>query len=78
RQAWLCRLDGDVGSDLGGIRGLVYDGSGVRGVRASYEVAKPKAKSSRVEAYTPAQLKKALKELKLSGLEKSIFKKLKR
>jgi hypothetical protein len=79
RQAWLCRIGSDDESGLDGdLRYLNYDGSEVRGVRASDEVAKPSAENSRVEAYTQKDIQKALESLKLAGLESQILEALKK
>jgi hypothetical protein len=44
----------------------------------SDEVAKPSAENSRVEAYTPKEIQKALESLKLAGLESQILEALKK
>ena len=78
RQAWLFWIVSDGRSGLYGyFRGLSYDDE-VRGVRASDEVAKPSAKNSRVESYTPKDIQRALKTLKLTGLESQILEALKK
>jgi len=79
RQAWLCRVNSDDESGLDGdLRYLNYDSSEVRGVRVSDEVAKPSAENSRVEAYTPKEIQKALESLKLAGLGSQILEALKK
>ena len=78
RQAWLCRIGGDDKSGLVGGRDLNYGDDEVRGVRVSDEVAKPSAENSRVEAYTPKEIQKALESLNLKGLESQILEALKK
>lgn len=80
RQAWLHWVGGVNGSDLSGYyRSLGCDYSEVRGVRsASDEVAKPARENSRVEAYTSKDIQRALKILKLTGLESQILETLKK
>ena len=77
RQAWLYWVGSDW-SSLSGSGILGCGDVGVRGVRASDEVAKPSAKNSRVEAYTPKDIQRALKTLKLTGLESQILEALKK
>ena len=74
RQMWFRDLGN--GSGLGGYGDLDY-GNGLRGVSESGEASAKNIKKSKIETYTPAQIKKVLKELKLSGLEESILSNLK-
>lgn len=71
RQMWFHRLD--ISSELGGGRGLGCSGR-VRGVQDGAEGTAPK--NSGVEAYTPAQMEKALNELGFSGVSKGLVAKL--
>ncbi|MEM4259431.1 MAG: hypothetical protein QXS38_01565 [Candidatus Pacearchaeota archaeon] len=76
RQAWLRRIDGDV-SDLIGCGNLSYGDDGVRGVRASAN-SKGASVARKIEAYTPKDIQRALKTLKLAGLESQILEALKK
>jgi hypothetical protein len=79
RQAWLYGFDSYGRSGLDGNSWDLYsDHIGVRGVRASDEVAKPSVENSRVEAYTQKDIQKALESLKLAGLESQILEALKK
>ena len=76
RQAWLCRVDCAYRSSLSGSgRNLYFDADEVRGVRAS---AKGASVAQKIEAYTPRDVQRALKTLKLEGLESQILETLKK
>ena len=63
-------------SELVGSRDLCYDGR-VRGVLNSAKGTQSRKSGSKIETYTPSQLKTALKELKMTGLESQLFDALK-
>jgi len=76
-QAWLCRIGGDGGSFLDGDDGgLSYVSDVVRGVRSAS--AKGASVARKIETYTPKDIQKALKTLKLAGLESQILETLKK
>ncbi len=76
-------MDVDSRSDLNGNYGyLDYDDFVVRGVRASANskgasVAR-KIEAPKIEAYTPKDIQRVLKTLKLAGLESQILETLKK
>jgi hypothetical protein len=70
RQAWLYGVGSGSWSSLFGDRYLDFGGDGVRGVRASV--------ARKIETYTPEDIQKALKTLKLAGLESQILEALKK
>ena len=83
RQLWLHRIDSDLRSVLNGdLRGLDYDSDEVRGVREASANSKgasvARKSEARVEAYTPKDIQRALKSLKLAGLESQILETLKK
>lgn len=77
RQVWLGGI-GSGGSDLDGDIGFVgYADDEVRGVRASANT-KGASVAQKIEAYTPEDIQRALKSLKLAGLESQILEALKK
>ena len=78
RQMWFGGLGG--GSGLGGLSGDLYDDLRLRGVLMGAEGTPQNLQDSatKVEAYTPKQISKALNDLGIGGLEAQIFDKLKR